>query len=284
MATAFRTGAKWADADDEDDDELEPQNRRAFETLPDDQGIKVSVEYTDRDGKTYKITRKVKQTNTPKWSNAAIIARKDMPKFGKAAIVDEATNAKCTSKTDEEVFIEFSKKNAALAVTNDAEDKFLEESLNVCESLTKQKKSWTDAQRDKHTEPEGPVGGEAQPAAAAAPAPGAPGTTGRYLPPGLRSGAGKGDGKGKSGGDQEASLRITNLSEDAKEGDLQDLFGQFGRLQRVFLSKDMATGLSKGFAFITYYSRDDAQKAMNKLNGHGYDNLILQVQWAKPRA
>merc|ERR1712205_263424 len=108
-------------------------------------------------------------------------------------------------------------------------------------------------------------------------APAAAGT--KYLPPSLRTGAGgKAGGKGDMSG-QEASLRITNLSEDAREGDLQELFGQFGRLQRVFLAKDMNTHMSKGFAFVTYYSREDGQKAMNKLNGHGYDNLILQVQW-----
>merc|ERR1719329_931636 len=65
-----------------------------------------------------------------------------------------------------------------------------------------------------------------------------------YVPPSLRAGKGDGKGDGK-GGDQEASLRITNLSEDVKEGDLQELFGQFGRLQRVYLAKDMQTFLSK---------------------------------------
>merc|ERR1712050_512946 len=95
--------------------------------------------------------------------------------------------------------------------------------------------------------------------------------TGAYVPPSLRGLEGKGDGKGK-GKDysQEASLRVTNLSEDCREGDLQDLFSQFGRLQRVFLAKDLETGISKGLAFITYQTKDDAQRAINKLNGHGY--------------
>jgi len=77
---------------------------------------------------------------------------------------------------------------------------------------------------------------------------------------------------------------VANLSEEAKEGDLQELFGQFGRLQRVYMAKDLTTGLGKGFAFVTYYNKEDAQKAINKLNGHGYDNLIMQVQVARPKA
>merc|ERR1719409_877317 len=111
-------------------------------------------------------------------------------------------------------------------------------------------------------------------------------TKARYVPPSLRAAqeAGRLDPSGRPQEAQEASLRITNLSEDVKEGDLQELFGQFGRLQRVYLAKHMDTFLSKGFAFVTYYNRDDGQRAINKLNGHGYDNLILQVQWAKPKA
>lgn len=38
-----------------------------------------------------------------------------------------------------------------------------------------------------------------------------------------------------------------------------------------------------GFAFINYNSRHEAQRAIDALNGHGYSNLILRVEWAKPR-
>ena len=39
---------------------------------------------------------------------------------------------------------------------------------------------------------------------------------------------------------------------------------------------------SQGFAFVNYYRKEDAAKAIATLNGFGYDHLILSVEWAKP--
>lgn len=36
--------------------------------------------------------------------------------------------------------------------------------------------------------------------------------------------------------------------------------------------------------FVKLLCRDHAQKAIERLNGYGYDNLILHVEWAQPRA
>ena len=40
-------------------------------------------------------------------------------------------------------------------------------------------------------------------------------------------------------------MRVTNLSEDAQEADLRDLFGFFGQIRRIFLAKDKITQQSK---------------------------------------
>ena len=37
----------------------------------------------------------------------------------------------------------------------------------------------------------------------------------------------------------------------------------------------------QGFAFINFYNRDDAAKAIKSVCGYGYDHLILNVEWAK---
>jgi len=108
-------------------------------------------------------------------------------------------------------------------------------------------------------------------------------TNGKYIPVWKRGGAQSvGERQGSLSEDQ-STLRVTNLSEDTTEQDLSDLFRRFGHTSRIYLAKDRLTNKSRGFAFINYTHREDAQAAIDKLNGHGYDHLILQVEWAKPR-
>lgn len=116
---------------------------------------------------------------------------------------------------------------------------------------------------------------------------GAGGSEGRYQPPGLRGAPSRWTEVGPGAGvperrRDEATVRVTNLSEDTKESDLQDLFRPFGPINRIYLAKDKHTGLSKGFAFISFIRREDAQRAIDKLDGYGYDNLILHLEWARP--
>ena len=82
--------------------------------------------------------------------------------------------------------------------------------------------------------------------------------------------------------DKQTTIRVTNLSKDMKEFDLQKLFKSFGLIQRIYLAKNKCTQQLKGFAFIEYYDRTDAAKAICSLCGYGYDHLILNVEWAKP--
>lgn len=45
--------------------------------------------------------------------------------------------------------------------------------------------------------------------------------------------------------DDNATIRVTNLSEDTREADLQELFRPFGAISRIYLAKDKNTGQSK---------------------------------------
>ncbi|KAF9603844.1 hypothetical protein IFM89_038027 [Coptis chinensis] len=72
-------------------------------------------------------------------------------------------------------------------------------------------------------------------------------------------------------------------SKDTREPDLQDLFNTFGHVSHVYIAYDQKTGISRGFGFVNFVHKDDAKNAIAKLNGYGYDNLILRVEWVAPR-
>ena len=80
------------------------------------------------------------------------------------------------------------------------------------------------------------------------------------------------------------SIRVSNLSESTREADLQELFEPFGRISRIYLAKDRETFMSRGFAFVNFNRKEDGERAMAALQGYGYDNLILKLEWAKPSA
>uniref|UniRef100_A0ACD5YXJ3 Uncharacterized protein n=1 Tax=Avena sativa TaxID=4498 RepID=A0ACD5YXJ3_AVESA len=108
-------------------------------------------------------------------------------------------------------------------------------------------------------------------------------TKGSYVAPRLRPNAPQGKGDDMKRRNDENSVRVTNLSEDTREPDVLELFSTFGLVSRVYVALDQRTGSSRGFGFVNFVRREDAEKAISKLNGYGYDNLILHVEWATPR-
>jgi len=116
------------------------------------------------------------------------------------------------------------------------------------------------------------------------PAPGAPSAPGsKYVPVHLRSGGRGARSTGFQMRDDSATIRVTNISEETNEDDLRELFRHYGKTNRIYLAKDRQTGRSRGFAFISYTTRQEAQRAIDALNDKGYDNLILHVEFAQPR-
>jgi len=106
---------------------------------------------------------------------------------------------------------------------------------------------------------------------------------GGYIPPALRGGNRRGETMMPSAARKDdATIRVSNLPETMSETDMQELCNPFGKVERIFLAKDRASGVCKGFAFVTYQSRDTAARALKTLNGYGYDHLILNVEWSKP--
>jgi RNA recognition motif-containing protein len=78
-------------------------------------------------------------------------------------------------------------------------------------------------------------------------------------------------------------LYVGNLPFNTTENELQELFAQAGAVQEVTLMQDRFTGKSRGFAFVTMSTDEEAQAAISKLNGHSIEGRSLTVNEARPR-
>jgi cold-inducible RNA-binding protein len=81
----------------------------------------------------------------------------------------------------------------------------------------------------------------------------------------------------------DTKVYVGNLSYETTEDELRSLFAQSGSVTEVALIKDRDTGSSKGFAFVTMGSQEDANKAISQLNGHSMGSRELKVSIARPR-
>jgi len=80
-----------------------------------------------------------------------------------------------------------------------------------------------------------------------------------------------------------SKLYVGNLSFDATEIELQDLFSQAGQVREAALIQDKFTGKSRGFAFVTMSSDAEAQKAIELFHGKNHQGRPLTVNEARPR-
>jgi cold-inducible RNA-binding protein len=78
-------------------------------------------------------------------------------------------------------------------------------------------------------------------------------------------------------------LFVGNLSFNTTENDLQDAFAAFGSVTETNLMMDRTTGRPRGFGFVTMASAEEAQKAIEGMNGKTIDGRALTVNVAKPR-
>jgi len=78
-------------------------------------------------------------------------------------------------------------------------------------------------------------------------------------------------------------LYIGNLSYEVTQKDLEGLFAQAGTCQSVAVIMDRATGQSRGFGFVEMNSGAEAEKAIQKFNGHDFKGRALKVNEAMER-
>jgi cold-inducible RNA-binding protein len=80
-----------------------------------------------------------------------------------------------------------------------------------------------------------------------------------------------------------SKLFVGNLSFNTTENDLNDAFAAHGTVVETNLMMDRETGRPRGFGFVTMSTPEEAQKAIEALNGKEMDGRALTVNVARPR-
>jgi RNA recognition motif-containing protein len=78
-------------------------------------------------------------------------------------------------------------------------------------------------------------------------------------------------------------LFVGNLSFDITENDLQDAFAAHGTVLEANLMLDRVSGRPRGFGFVTMSTPEEAQNAIQALNGRDLGGRALTVNVARPR-
>lgn len=78
-------------------------------------------------------------------------------------------------------------------------------------------------------------------------------------------------------------LYVGNLSFKTTEDGLVNAFSQYGEVKRATVVTDRETGRPRGFAFVEMGSDEEAQSAIDGLNGQSLDGRQVQVNVARPR-
>ncbi len=79
------------------------------------------------------------------------------------------------------------------------------------------------------------------------------------------------------------NIYIGNLSFDATEDEVRELFQVYGEVSTVSLIKDKFSGQMRGFGFVEMPNVAEAQKAIQGLNGKDFKIRSLAVNPARPR-
>ncbi len=80
------------------------------------------------------------------------------------------------------------------------------------------------------------------------------------------------------------NIFVSNISFKVRENSLQELFSQFGAVERVKIVKDKETKRSKGYGFVEMPNDEEAQKAIDALNGSThYERPLIVAKASGPR-
>lgn len=263
----------WVDDDDEDDQRVESNVvKERLKLSENSKGQKVRT--------TIKYRVKEIRTKVPK----RVVERRNIPRFGDAKIGEE--NVTITNKD----FITMDHPDD----NDDDNDPTLKNTLQSFAQKQQERSLIRELENDHENDSELPTDSAADSRSGSSATAGqASGSS--YVPPNMRNRAGGASTATSSlqamatANSDDNTIRVSNLTKDVTDADLMELFEPFGRVHRVYLPKVDRIDASgrtvkepKGFAFIAYLRKEDAEAAMERLQGHGYAHLILKLEWARP--
>jgi RNA recognition motif-containing protein len=79
------------------------------------------------------------------------------------------------------------------------------------------------------------------------------------------------------------TIYVGNLSFQATEEDVREVFGEYGSVKRVSLPMDRETGKKRGFAFVDLDTDAEEDAAIEQLDGAEWLGRVLKVNKAKPK-
>lgn len=77
------------------------------------------------------------------------------------------------------------------------------------------------------------------------------------------------------------SLKVDNITHRTSVSQLKRLFSRYGDLGDIYVPRYPDSNMTRGFAFVRYYRKRDAEEAMRKLDGERVDGRVLSIQMAK---
>ena len=78
-------------------------------------------------------------------------------------------------------------------------------------------------------------------------------------------------------------LFVGKLSFNTTDDSLQALFAEYGNVVSAIVATDRDSGRSKGFGFVEMENQEDAQKAINALDGKTFEDRVIVVNVARPK-
>ncbi|KAG7662154.1 TIF35 [[Candida] subhashii] len=255
------------------------------EVISNPDGTKTVITFrTNQEGKKVKITQKIKEVKVQEKVHPLIAQRKNWKKYGKEKNSAPGPDTSTTQLGEKvELKLGTSWKQVEKA---EEEEKATSRVANVVQTIkcrTCGGDHYTSKCPFRDTLGAGASSTSTPPAESSEGGAGGASAPGKYVPRHLRPDA-SGNIQTREARDDSCTLKVSQLNSFVDESMLRnELLARFGPLERVNVVRNRETGESRGLAYVTFATESLAQKALEMLDGKGYHNLILRLEWSKKK-